>query len=178
MKDFKEFYNKTRKELQKELKLKNIFQVPHVDKILIHVGIGSIIQKTKDYNYIIEHLSALSGQKPKVIKAKKSVSNFKLREGMDNSLLVTLRGDRKLDMLYKLISVVFPRVRDFRGLSKKSFDKNGNYSIGLKEVNVFPEVNPQDINQIHGVQVSLSISNEDKEHSYIFLKKLGFPFKD
>ena len=164
--------------LQKELGGKNIMALPRVEKIMINVGIGSYIRAHgKDFSNVIENITAITGQKPVVKHATKSVSNFKLREGQPVGLYVTLRGEKMYHFLSKLVNVIFPRVRDFRGISKKSFDGNGNYSIGFKEHVVFPEISPDDVMKLHGLQVVLQTSARNDEEGLALLTALGFPFK-
>jgi len=165
-------------ELKKTLGLKNNLACPKPLKVTINAGIGKYVQShNKDFSKVVENLTAIAGQKPVVAKAKKSISNFKIRKGDAIGIMVTLRGKRMYDFLNKLVNVVFPRVRDFRGISKKAFDGRGNYSIGLKEHIVFPEVVQDDLSKIHGLQINISTSAKTNEHGYELLKALGFPFK-
>lgn len=165
-------------EVQKTLGLKNVSASPKVTKVTINVGIGSYIQThNKDYSKIVENITAIAGQKPMVVKARKSISNFKVREGDAAGIMVTLRGKQMYDFLNKLINIVFPRVRDFRGISQKAFDGNGNYSIGIKEHIVFPEAIQDDLVKIHGLQINVSTSAKTDEQGLVLLKALGFPFK-
>lgn len=163
--------------LQKELNIKNVFAVPQLQKIVLNVGLGSYLKNSKDFDPIVESLKAISGQKPLINRARKSVSNFKLREGTPNGASVTLRGGRMYDFLQKLISVVFPRVRDFRGFPLKIFDGRGNCTIGLREHIVFPEINPDDIAKIHGLEVTIVTTAKDDTEGKALLKIFGFPFK-
>lgn len=163
--------------IQETLGLKNVMSVPRVKKIVINIGIGTFLKTSKDYNEIVENVKKLTGQQPVITKAKKAISNFKLREGMPVGIKVTLRGKRMEDFLEKMIKIVLPRIRDFRGLSKKAFDPQGNYSIGIKEVTVFPEVNPDDLNKIHGLEISVVTSAINPEGGFALLSTLGFPFK-
>lgn len=176
MKLKQEFESKLSKELAKTLGIKNISAVPKVEAISINVGIGSMMQNSKDYSKVENNLAIITGQKPRLRKARKSISNFKLREGMPVGLSVTLRGERMYDFINKLVNIVMPRIRDFRGISKKSFDNQGNYSIGITEHTVFPEINPDDIVTPHGIQISVKTTTNDKEQAYELLKLLGFPF--
>ena len=164
-------------QVQKNLGIKNTMAVPRFRKVVINVGIGSILKSSKDYSDIVENVKRLSGQQPVVTKAKKAVSNFKIREGMPVGIKVTLRGKRMEDFLEKLVKVVFPRVRDFRGLSTKGIDPHGNYTVGMKEVLVFPEVNPDDVSNVHGLEVTVVTTAKNKEEGYALLKEFGFPFK-
>ena len=179
MKDLQAQFRETvAPKLKEELGLKNINSVPNLKKVTLNIGIGSLIQSQgKDFSHIEENLSKISGQKPMVTKARKAISNFKTREGMPIGLSVTIRGRRMYDFMNKLINVTLPRVRDFRGLSPKAFDGNGNYSIGMKEHIVFPEINPDDVLHLHGVQVTITTTAQNDEHGRALLKAFNFPFK-
>ncbi|MBU2524289.1 50S ribosomal protein L5 [Patescibacteria group bacterium] len=174
-----EFEEKILPELQKELGIKNKMAVPRVKMVKINVGIGSYLQSggSKDPSSIVENVAQITGQKPVVTKAKKAISNFKLREGMPVGVVATLRGARMYDFLSKLVNVVLPRVRDFRGIPDKSFDGRGNYSLGLKEHLVFPEINPDDITKVHGIEITVVTTAKNNDDAYKLLVKLGFPFK-
>jgi large subunit ribosomal protein L5 len=163
--------------LQKELGLKNQMAVPKVSKIKLNVGIGTLTKNTKDYSDVVTNIAKITGQQPVVTKAKKAISNFKLRQGMPTGITVTLRGKRMYEFLYRLVNIVFPRMRDFRGLSPKSFDGQGNYSIGFKEALVFPEINPDDVLNVHGVQVTVTTTAKNDEEGRALLYQIGFPFK-
>ena len=164
--------------LKEILKRENNLSLPKVSKITINAGIGSYVKKhNKDYSNIIENLTSIAGQKPVITKAKKSISNFKLRENDVVGAMVTLRGKKMYDFLNKLINIVFPRVRDFRGLSPKAFDGNGNYSVGFKEHTVFPEISPDDVINLHGLQVNICTTAENNEEALELLKLMKFPFK-
>jgi len=165
-------------ELQKKLGLKNVNSITKIEKVTINVGFGSIVNSgNKDFDFIIENIAKITGQKPVIKDAKKSISNFKIREGNKIGTSVTLRGKMMYDFLNKLINIVFPRVRDFRGISPKAFDGQGNYSIGFKEHIVFPEISPDDVIKLHGVQICITTSAKDNEHGLALLESLGFPFK-
>lgn len=166
--------------LQKELGEKNILALPRVSKIVINVGIGSMYtrQQIKDFSNIEQSLANITGQKAVVIAAKKSVSNFKLREGTPNGIKITLRGERMYDFLNKLINIVLPRVRDFRGISVHGFDNGGNYSMGLKESMMFPEVKVDDDYRPFGLEITIGIKNSDPKKSELLLRSFGFPFKE
>ena len=164
--------------LKEELGVKNVNAVPKVNKITLNIGIGSIIQSQgKDFSHIIGNLAKITGQKPVVTKARKAISNFKIREENPVGLTVTLRGKRMYDFLSKLINVTLPRVRDFRGLSPKAFDGNGNYSLGFKEHIVFPEIDADDVLHLHGVQITINTSAKNDEEGRALLKAFNFPFK-
>lgn len=179
VKDLKTRYEKElAAELQKKLGTKNKMAVPKVEKIVINSGIGTYLAGSKKaYGPVVENLAAISGQKPVIRKARLSVSNFKIREGDVVGVSVTLRGKRMYDFLNKLVNIVFPRVRDFRGISKKAFDGKGNYSVGFKEHTVFPEISPDDVEKIHGLQVVIKTSANNDDEGLALLETLGFPFK-
>lgn len=178
--DLKTLFNKDIVEkLKKALGIKNRMAVPKVLKIKINVGMGSYIKThNKDYSNIVENITKISGQKPILNKAKKAISNFKIKQGEVIGCSVTLRGKRMYDFLNKLVNIVFPRVRDFRGLSEKGFDGTGNYSIGFKEHTVFPEISPDDVIKLHGLQVNITTNAQTDEKGYKLLKLMGFPFKE
>lgn len=164
--------------LKKELGYKNVMQVPRIKKVVLNVGYGKHV---KDKNYIerVEKtLAMVSGQKPIHNKTTKSISNFKIRSGMAIGASVTMRGEKMYEFLYKLINLAFPRVRDFRGISPKSFDRQGNYSVGLKEQLAFPEITAEMGDVIHGIEMTVVTNAKTKEEGLALLKKLGFPFKD
>lgn len=176
----KDTYNKTvLKTLQKELNIKNVMATPKVQKIHVNSGIGSYLQKSdKNFDPVLENIARISGQKPVVRKAKKAISNFKLREGMPVGLSVNLRGGHMYDFLSRMINIVLPRIRDFRGISVRGFDGHGNYSLGIKEVTVFPEVNPENLSHNHGVQITINTTAKTDREGYLLLKSMGFPFRD
>ena len=164
--------------LKEELKLKNVNAVPKVTKITLNVGIGTYLQKNgKDYSHVVERMTKISGQKPVLTKARKSISNFKIREEQIIGVKVTLRGRRMYDFLSKLVNITLPRVRDFRGISPKAFDQKGNYSLGLKEHIVFPEINPDDVLHLHGIQMTISTTAKNDKEGLALLKAYNFPFK-
>lgn len=171
-------YNETdAKAMMEELGLKNFHQIPRLEKIVLNVGLG----KAKDDKRIMEiatnTLFKITGQKPMETTAKKSIAGFKLREGNKIGLKVTLRGDRMYEFMDRLINVVLPRLRDFHGVSAKAFDRQGNYSLGMTDQSVFPELTFEETTTPHGVQVNFQISCEDPAHSRILLEKFGMPFE-
>ncbi len=180
MKFRQQYFQKIVPTLQKELAIKNILALPRLDKIVINVGIGSMVtqQQVKDFTSVERSIAAITGQRPVTIKAKKSVSNFKLRENTPNGMKVTLRGERMYDFLSKLINIVFPRVRDFRGVSAHSFDQEGNYSFGIKENGLFPEIKVEDEIKNFGLEITLVVKNSSPEKTALLLRSFGFPFKD
>jgi len=157
---------------------KNTMQAPGVSKVTVNVGYGRHVKDKAFIENVERTLSAITGQKPVHNKATKSISNFKIREGMPIGASVTLRGPRMYDFLDKLVSVTFPRVRDFRGISPKGFDKQGNYSFGLKENIAFPEISSDAVESIHGLQIVITTTATKAEEGLALLKGLGFPFKD
>ncbi len=163
--------------LMQKTGVSNVNACPRFVKATINVGMGTFLRTTKDYGEILENVKKITGQKPVVTIAKKAISNFKLREGMPVGLKVTLRGKRMTDFIDKLVKVVFPRMRDFRGFSKNGFDVQGNYTVGIKEVTVFPEVNPDDLNKVHGIEISLTTTAWDKDSGIALLESYGWPFK-
>lgn len=164
-------------ELQKSLKLKNPHAVPRLKAVRINVGIGSYVSAGKDHEDIVKNITLITGQKPIITRSRKAISNFKLKLNMPSGVVATLRGKRMYDFLMKLIHVVFPRIRDFRGISKKSFDGHGNYSVGIQEHTVFPEIQAEDVSKIHGLQITIQTNAHDDKKAYELLKALGFPFK-
>lgn len=165
-------------QLQKDLGIKNVNAIPKMTKVIVNAGLGNFYTSgTKDFSEFAANIAAITGQKPVIVKAKKAISNFKIREGMPNGVMVTLRGERMYDFIEKLVNVVFPRTRDFRGISPKAFDGKGNYAVGIKEHIVFPEINPDDIVKIHGLQVCINTTAKNNEEGLALLKALGFPFK-
>ncbi len=162
--------------LIKELGYKNVMQVPKVSKITVNVGYGRFVKENAYVENVEKTLRLISGQKPVHNKSTKSISNFKIREGMNIGASVVLRGKRMYEFLDKLISVTLPRVRDFRGISPKSFDQQGNYSFGLKEQVVFPEVSGEAADKIHGLQVVITTTAKNREEGLVLLTKLGLPF--
>ncbi len=179
MNTLREKYNKElRAQIKEQLGMKNIMAVPKVQKVVLNIGLGKATQDKSWVEYGSSILQRISGQKPVLTKAKKSISNFKVREGNIVGAKVTLRGERMYDFLYKLINSTLPRLRDFYGLdNKKGFDGNGNYILGFKEHIVFPEIGMEDIEKIHGLEIAVSTSAKNDEQAAALLTALGFPFK-
>ena len=163
--------------LKKQLDLENLMQVPRLVKVVINVGYGRNVKEQAFIDNVENTLKAITGQKPMHNKSKKSISNFKIREGMPIGASVILRGKRMYDFIDKLVSVTLPRVRDFRGLSPKSIDGHGNYTLGFKEHLAFPEIKADAVDKIHGLEVVINTSAKDKESGLALLEKLGFPFQ-
>jgi len=178
MKDYAKHINEVvSPKVQKELKLKNALETPRITKINVNVGIGSRLKTSKDFNDVIENISAITGQKPVTVMAKKAISNFKLRENTPNGIKTTLRKKKMIDFFNRMVNVALPRIRDFQGFPEKIFDGHGNLSIGIKDCSIFPEVNPDDLSHIHGMSISIITSANDDESAKALLKALNFPFK-
>jgi large subunit ribosomal protein L5 len=155
----------------------NRYQVPRLEKIVINMGLGEAIQNPKALDSAVSELAAVAGQKPIITKARLSISNFKLREGMSIGCMVTLRGERMFEFLDRLLTVALPRVRDFRGVSDRSFDGRGNYSLGIREQIIFPEVDLDAIEKVRGMTVSIVTTARTDAEGKTLLKSLGMPFR-
>jgi len=164
------------KKMKQEFAFNSDFEVPKVEKVTINVGAGKALDSPEIIKTITAEIAAISGQKPRTNKAKKSVSGFKLREGQIIGVSVTLRGKRMYDFIERLVNVVLPRVRDFRGLALSGFDGQANYSIGLREQTVFPEIKPEQTKEAYGLQINITTSKSDKRQTKRLLELLGFPF--
>lgn len=165
-------------ELQKELSINNKMAVPKMEKILINIGVGDAIQNIKALDVAKKELSLISGQWPAVGRAKKSISSFKLRKGHAIACYVTLRGRRMYEFFDRLVNIVLPRVRDFRGVPRQSFDGHGNYTLGLKDQLVFPEIEYTKVDKPRGMNITVVTSAKDDEEAFALLKKLGMPFSE
>ena len=178
MANFKQLYNeKIKSQIQKELGFENVMQVPRLDKIVLNVGLGEALQNGKLIESSVEQLKIISGQMPVVTKAKKSIANFKLREGVPIGVMVTLRGNRMYQFFERLVSFALPRERDFKGLPKKSFDGRGNYSIGLKEQLIFPEIDYDKIEKIQGMNITICTTARTDEEGRCLLTQMGLPLR-
>jgi large subunit ribosomal protein L5 len=164
--------------LMQEFKYSSIMQVPQLTKIVLNIGVGEAIQNSKALDAAVNDLSIIAAQKPVVTRAKKSIASFKLREGMAIGAMVTLRGDRMYDFYDRLVNLALPRIRDFRGVSRRSFDGRGNYSLGLREQIVFPDIDYDKIDKIRGLEVAVVTTATNDEQAYALLKRLGMPFRD
>ena len=162
--------------LNEKFKYENVMQIPKLDKIILNMGLGSEKDNPKGIEKAVEELSAIAGQKAVITKAKKSVANFKVREGMNIGAKVTLRGDKMYYFADKLMNIVLPRVRDFRGVSDKSFDGRGNYAMGVREQLIFPEINYDDVDKTRGMNIVFVTSAQSDEEAKELLKLLGMPF--
>jgi len=164
--------------LAEKLNYQNCHQLPKLEKIQLNRGLGLSAQNSNILKKSIEEFRAITGQKPIITKAKKSNAGFKIREEMDLGLTVTLRSDKMYDFLDKFINITLPQVRDFKGLSSKSFDRDGNYSLAIKEQLIFPEINYEDVDQIRGLDITIVTTGNNKADSKALLSEFGFPFKD
>jgi large subunit ribosomal protein L5 len=164
--------------LTREFSYDNVMQVPRIQKIVLNIGLGEALQNAKAIDAAVGDLTAIAGQKPVVTRAKKSIANFKLRAGQPIGAMVTLRGARMYEFLDRLINVALPRIRDFRGVSRRSFDGRGNYSIGLREQIVFPEIDYDQVDKLRGLEVSIVTSARNDAEGYALLKQFGMPFRD
>lgn len=175
---FKDFYNDTYKnELLSDLKLKNVHQVPKLEKIVLNVGLGRAKEDKKMIEVATNTLMKITGQKPQETHARVSIASFKLREGMKIGIKVTLRGDKMYEFLDRLVTIILPRVRDFHGVPKGAFDVQGNYSLGLVDQSVFPELTYEETTTLHGLQINFVISGGNKDYSRALLEKFGMPFE-
>lgn len=163
--------------LMKSLNLENVMQVPAIEKIVVNIGVGEALENAKALDAAVQDVSIITGQKPIVTRARKSIANFKLREGRAIGVKVTLRGQRMWSFLDRLMNIALPRVRDFRGVSPNSFDGRGNYSLGLREQLVFPEIDYDQIDKVRGLEVSIVTSAETDEAGRELLRLLGMPFR-
>ena len=174
----KEQYEKVvRPALMSEFSYKNPMEVPRLEKIVINMGVGKATQDSKKLTIAVNELAAIAGQKPVVTKARKSIATFKLREGMNIGAKVTLRRDRMYEFLDRLITIALPRVRDFRGVSPKSFDGRGNYSLGLKEQIVFPEIDYDKVDQVRGMNIVICTTAKTNEEALALLKAFNMPLR-
>ncbi len=171
------YHSEIKPALQKDLGLKNTMAVPKLEKIVINMGLGEATQNVKIMDPLLADLGAIAGQKPVITKAKKSIAAFKLREGMPIGAMVTLRGDAMYEFLDRLISVALPRVRDFRGVSSKSFDGRGNYTLGLRDQLIFPEIDYAKVDKIKGMNVTIVTTAADDNGARALLKSFGVPFR-
>jgi large subunit ribosomal protein L5 len=163
--------------IAKEFGIKNPMAIPRVEKIVINMGMGEAIANAKILDTAAEELRAVTGQKPVITKAKKSIASFKLRQGMPIGVMVTLRGDRMYEFLDRFVSIALPRVRDFRGVSPKAFDGRGNYTIGVREQLIFPEIDFNKVDKLRGMNISIVTTARNDEQARALLKGLGMPFR-
>lgn len=174
----KELYKKeVTAKLQEKLGLKNPMEIPRITKVTLNMGVGEALSDKKLLENAVEDLTKLSGQKPVVTKARKSIAGFKVRDGWPIGCKVTLRSDRMWDFLDRLVDVAIPRVRDFRGLNPKSFDGRGNYSMGVREQIIFPEIDYDKIDKVRGLDITITTTARNNEEGRVLLEELGFPFR-
>ena len=174
----KEKYNKEiAPQIAKEFGIENPMAIPRIEKIIVNMGMGEAISNSKILDVAVDELKVITGQKPVITKAKKSIASFKLRQGMPIGTMVTLRGERMYEFLDRLISVALPRVRDFRGISAKAFDGRGNYTLGIREQLIFPEIDFNKVDKTRGMNISIVTTAKNDEQSRALLKALGMPFR-
>jgi large subunit ribosomal protein L5 len=173
----KQYSDDIRSALQKTLNLKNVMEVPKLEKIIVNIGVGEAIADAKKLDAAVADLTAITGQKPVVRRARKSISNFKLREGMPVGCSVTLRADKMYEFLDRLINVSIPRIRDFRGIPAKSFDGRGNYTLGVTEQIIFPEIDYDKIDRIRGMNITIVTTAKTDKEAFELLQAFGMPFK-
>ncbi len=172
------YYDGTvRARLQQQFGLENVHQIPKLTKIVINVGVGEAVKQPRVLDGVVEELEVITGQRPVRTKAKKSISNFGLRQGQEIGASVTLRGARMWEFLDRFIAIAVPRIRDFRGLGTRSFDGRGNYSVGLREQVIFPEINYDQVDQVHGLDVTFVTSTDRDDQALALLRELGMPFR-
>lgn len=172
------YKNEIKDKLMKELGLKNVMQVPKLEKIVINMGLGEATSNIKLIDKGVEEISLITGQKPVVTKAKKAISNFKLRKGLPIGVMVTLRRDKMYEFLERFLAVTLPRVRDFKGVSAKAFDGRGNYTIGIREQLIFPEIDYDKVEKVKGMNITFVTSAKNDKEARALLTALGFPFRD
>jgi len=171
------YQNEVAPAIAKEFGITNPMAIPHVEKVVINMGMGEAIANAKILDTATDELRAIAGQKPVITKAKKSIASFKLRQGMPIGVMVTLRGDRMYEFLDRLVSIALPRVRDFRGVSPKAFDGRGNYTIGVREQLIFPEIDFNKVDKLRGMNISIVTTARNDEQARSLLKALGMPFR-
>jgi large subunit ribosomal protein L5 len=170
------YQDELRPQLKEELGVSSVMEVPHLEKITLNMGVGEAKTDAKQLDSALDELTTIAGQRAQVRRARKSIAQFKIREGMPIGAKVTLRGARMYEFLDRLIAIALPRIRDFRGLSPRSFDGRGNYSLGIREQIIFPEINYDDIQQVRGLDVAITTSAETDEQALALLRGLGMPF--
>ena len=171
------YRNTVRPVLQEQFGFENPHQIPQIEKVVVNVGIGEAPKNQKLLDSVVEELSVITGQRPVINRARKSISNFSLREGMPVGVSVTLRKHRMYEFLDRLISAAIPRVRDFRGLPSRSFDGRGNYTMGVKEQIIFPEINYDRVQEVHGMDITVVTSTNKDDEALALLRQMGFPFR-
>ncbi len=178
MNKLKELYqNEVAPGLMKGLNLENVMQVPRIQKVVVNIGLGEAMDNPKALEAAVADMSAITGQKPVITKARKSIANFKLREGRAIGAMVTLRGDRMWSFLDRLMNIVLPRVRDFRGVSAEAFDGRGNYTLGLSEQVIFPEIEFDKVDKVRGLEITIVTTAQSDDQATMLLQMLGMPFR-
>ncbi len=173
----KEMYTKeVRKKIQDEFGIKNAMAIPKIEKVVLNMGMGDAIQNSKVLDAAVDELGQITGQKPVITKAKKSIASFKLREGMSIGTMVTLRGDKMYEFLDRLINIALPRVRDFRGVATRSFDGRGNYTLGIRDHLIFPEIDAGKVDKSKGMNITIVTTAKNDEQARFLLRELGMPF--
>lgn len=175
LKDF--YHSQIKNDLREKFNYKNVMEIPKLEKIVINIGVGEAVANSKALDAAVNDLTAIAGQKPIITRAKKSIANFKIRENMPIGCKVTLRGEKMYEFLDKLINIAIPRVRDFRGVRATSFDGRGNYSLGIKEQLIFPEIDYDKIDQVRGMDIIMVTSAKTDEEARELLRAFGMPFK-
>ncbi len=171
-----QYFEEVRENLKEQLGVSTVMDVPRVQKITLNMGVGEAKTEAKALDSAIEELTTIAGQRAQVRRARKSIAGFKIRDGMPIGARVTLRGDRMYEFLDRLVSIALPRIRDFRGLSPRSFDGRGNFSLGIREQIIFPEINYDDIGTVRGLDVAITTTARSDEHGLALLRSLGMPF--
>lgn len=174
---YEKYNSKIKPALKKELDLKNIMMVPRLEKIVVNSGVGEATQNIKVLDKVMEELAIVTGQKPVIRRAKKSIANFRVREGMPVGATVTLRGQRMYEFFERLVNIVIPRIKDFRGLSARSFDGKGNYTFSLEDQLVFPEINYSKVEKTNGMSITVVTSAQSNQEGRVLLKHLGMPLQ-
>ncbi len=173
----KKYDSEIKNQLKTDLELSNEMQIPRVLKVVLNMSVGEAVSDSKKLQNAVDDLTAIAGQKPVITKAKKSIAGFKLREGMSIGAKVTLRKERMYEFMDRLVNIAMPRIRDFRGLSIKSFDGNGNYSLGIKEQIVFPEINYDKVDKVRGFDITICTTAKNNDEAIALLKAMNFPFQ-
>lgn len=174
---YEQYKNEITPKLMEKFQYKNVMQVPRIDRVVVNIGVGEAIQNPKALDGAVNDLQMITGQRPVVTKARKSIAGFKLREGMSIGCKVTLRGERMYEFLDRLINLALPRVRDFRGVSPDAFDGRGNYALGIKEQTIFPEIEYDKIDKIRGLEVNIVTTAKTDEEARELLRAMGMPFR-
>ncbi|MGA7615423.1 MAG: 50S ribosomal protein L5 [Thermoanaerobaculia bacterium] len=170
------YHSEVRQKLQKEFAIENVMAIPKIEKVVLNMGLGEAIQNSKILDNGVDELTSIAGQKPVITRAKKSIAAFKLREGMPIGTMVTLRGERMYEFLDRLINVALPRVRDFRGVSTKAFDGRGNYTLGVRDHLIFPEIDYSKVDKSKGMNITIVTTAKNDEQARFLLRELGMPF--